>query len=156
MGRPNEKAAIYQAAFALIADGKYPSVDRVREHRGTGSFSTIGKWMKLFREEHEDELEKVMPRQEPIPQEFHSTFKSFYNQVLNLTEDRLESERVHVLESENDDLKKQVEEMEATLKENAKAMNKLTEMYGDVKDALDGLKKENAELVALLSARKDR
>ena len=156
MARANKQAEVASAFHAVLAQGLYPTYDRVLEAMGGGSKATIRKYLPALREEHGDELDKVAPRDESIPQEFEIPFKRFYNQMLNLVEDKLVSEEVNRLESEKLDLLEKVRTMETIIQENSQAMAKMFTAMQALQERFDGLEtamaevqRENDELLAM-------
>jgi hypothetical protein len=126
MARKNKEQEVRSAFHAVLADGFYPTYDRVLEQMGGGSKATIRKYLPALREEYGDELDKVAPRDEMIPQEFSVIFRRFYNQLLNRMEDKHESEEVKRLEAENDQLREDNTAMLKQLEDNKNVMEKMT------------------------------
>jgi len=160
MARPNKQAEVAAAFHAVLAMGLYPTYDRVLEQMGGGSKATIRKYLPALRDEHGDELDKVAPRDEPMPESVHSAFRRVYNQVLNLSEDRLISEEVNRLESEKSELLEKVTMMDTTIQQNSKpmahmftALHELQGRFDDLEANRKELQRENDELLAIRAKR---
>ena len=119
---------VFRAAQAIWDNqGKRPTQEAVRAVLGRGSFATISKHLREWREEYKDSL--TAPEvEETIPEKFLPMFQRFYNSVKVNIEENAVTEQVRLLETENDRLQTELEDYRITkaqLSESSKMWERL-------------------------------
>ena len=107
--------------------GKRPTQEAVRALLGRGSFATISKHLKEWREEYKDSL-TAPEAEETIPDDFVPMFQRFYNSVKANVEEAIVTEQVRLLETENDRKQAELEDYRITkaqLSESSKMWERL-------------------------------
>lgn len=129
-------SSVAQAAAQLVAAGKNPTVDTVRDALGnTGSKSTIAPMLKRWKTEHQDQ---VLPQNTGLPADLLQTVKALY--------ERLQQEAVEKIEVINTSMEAEKQAFKAQLN----TANELTSTLAREKDDLNGLLgKEKTERVQL-------
>ena len=119
---------VFRAAQAIWDNqGKRPTQEAVRALLGRGSFATISKHLKEWREEYKDSL-TAPEAEQTIPEEFLPMFQRFYNSLKANVEENVVTEQVRLLETENDRLQSQLEDYRITkaqLSESSKMWERL-------------------------------
>ena len=119
---------VFRAAQAIWdKEGKRPTQEAVRAVLGRGSFATISKHLKEWREEYKDSL-TAPEAEETIPEEFIPMFQRLYNSVRANVEEAIVTEQVKLLETENDRLQTELEDYRITkaqLSESSKIWERL-------------------------------
>ena len=122
------KDDVFRAAQAIWdKEGKRPTQEAVRALLGRGSFATISKHLKEWREEYKDSL-TAPEAEQTIPEEFIPMFQRFYNSVKANIEENAVTEQVRLLETENDRLQTELEDYRITkaqLSESSKMWERL-------------------------------
>ena len=111
---------VKQTAIKLLSQGIPPSVQKIREHMGTGSNTTIAQHLKRWREEHAKKAIHHLPA--TIPKELISTFEVLWQTAMEHANDQwtgkreaidqaqvLSQQRLQEAEKEILQLKQQVE-----------------------------------------------
>jgi tRNA(Glu) U13 pseudouridine synthase TruD len=115
LNQNNAKSKVYSAAWAIMAEGEYLTVQKVEKRAGC-SGKTAEKWMKLFREENAQALEELrnnVDTVEPLSDEElrqATFFTSAYKRYLS---NRLIDTRLAEKEITIENLEKELEEAQA-------------------------------------------
>ena len=162
---------IHQAANRIAERGEKPTQAKVRAELGGGSFTTISEAMKLWNDRRADEHELAEVQvPEVITERFDHLQGAIWNAAISEAERRLSTERealkvareqfaselaeaneaVILLESEQEDLKKQVsnssEELQKVQAELVNYKDRLMNLRSDTSEALS---KKTAEIESL-------
>ena len=95
---------------------------------GCGSFATINKYLKEWREEFKEELVATPEAEEEVPPEFAPMWQRFYNSIKANVEEKVVSDQIKLLEVENERLQAELEDYRITkvkLSENSTMWEKL-------------------------------
>jgi len=145
LNQNNSKNQCFAAIFSLIADGQYPTIEKVRV-KARCSKNTAQKWITQFKEEHPQSLEDVKNNFETVKDltpEIHKTVTLLVHQLeqklsANWIDDRLqESEKI-------------IEDLEKQLEEANKVNYKLESRVDSLKETVEQL------IVALKNSPKDK
>ncbi len=93
---------VAKAAEAIKIQGKEPTVDRVREHLGTGSKSTIAPLLKRWRSDNGEVADTS-----GLPNDLVEVVKSLHERVQQMTDHRIEQAR-REFEASNEELGKKL------------------------------------------------
>ncbi len=77
---------VKSAALALRDRGEHPSIQRVREHLGTGSYSTIAGYLKRWRQE-QAELSHPTPLPPAVPETLMDAVEVFWKTAVEQADD---------------------------------------------------------------------
>lgn len=135
------KEDIFAAASEIFASGKNPTQAAVRAKLGRGSFSTITKYLNEWRSQ-QTEAEAIASDVENIPDSISALLRRFYGVVRANVESSVIGEQIELLESENEALRKQLDEHEAAKAE----LTGLKFAYQEALARLDQLTRENERL----------
>lgn len=93
---------VAKAAEAIKTKGQEPTVDRVREHLGTGSKSTIAPLLKCWRADKGDIADTT-----GLPNDLVEVVKSLHERVQQMADHRIEQAR-REFEASNEELRKKL------------------------------------------------
>jgi chromosome segregation ATPase len=124
---------IAKAAEAIKTHGQDPTVDRVREHLGTGSKSTIAPLLKRWRSDNEGTAAAVSG----LPNDLVEVVKSLHERVQRMADHRIEQARQE-FETLNEELHKELTHANNTV-------SKLTARQQDLENQTEQLSKEKSE-----------
>lgn len=103
---------VFQACDEIFSQGKTPRIEGVRTLLGSGSYSTIGKYLKEWKEQNPDSANVSTTE---IPQEIHNAAYEALKPVIALIWDKasesVDSDRVKTLELENERYQQQTAEL---------------------------------------------
>lgn len=100
---------VAKAAEAIKTKGQEPTVDRVREHLGTGSKSTIAPLLKRWRADKGDMADTT-----GLPNDLVEVVKSLHERVQQMADHRIEQARQEFKEL-NEELRKKLDEAGNTI-----------------------------------------
>ena len=123
---------IAKAAEAIKTHGQEPTVDRVREHLGTGSKSTIAPLLKRWRSDN-GEAAAVSA----LPNDLVEVVKSLHERVQQMADHRIEQARQEY-EALNEELHKELTHANNTIAQ-------LTARQQDLENQTEQLSKEKSE-----------
>ena len=123
---------IAKAAQAIKAQGQEPTVDRVREHLGTGSKSTIAPLLKRWRSDN-GEAAAVSG----LPNDLVEVVKSLHERVQQMADHRIEQAR-REFEALNEELRNELTQANNTIAQ-------LTARQQDLENQTERLSKEKSE-----------
>lgn len=113
---------IFAAADAILAEGGSPTVATVRAKLGSGSYSTIGPALKLWRaEQAEKQPKETTPP--PVPETVTAHAKALWDEALSLARAGLQAERERLamerreIERERQEAGELADQLEAELDE---------------------------------------
>ena len=109
---------VAKAAEAIKAQGQEPTVDRVREHLGTGSKSTIAPLLERWRSDNGDAADT-----NGLPSDLVEVVKSLHERVQQMADHRIEQARQE-FKGLNEDLRKKLDD----------ASNAITQLTARQKD----------------------
>ena len=136
-------ADVIQAADKLIAEGKNPTVDGVREELGsTGSKSTIAPLLKRWKAEHQENRASA---EVGMPSNLIDAMKSVYDNLQTDVEKRVTQER----EAHEKELGAMAETLQLQLEENAAAAQANAQLNEDAARAQQVFEQLRAEQRAL-------
>jgi Plasmid replication region DNA-binding N-term len=112
MSRGVSREEVFAACEKVWKNGKPVTPQNVRAILATGSFTTISKYIKEWKEQSEKEL---IQADIPIPEEMHGIFKEhdqrLYNRIYLEASLNCADERIDILERENDILRDENERL---------------------------------------------
>lgn len=100
---------IAKAAEAIKSQDQEPTVDRVREHLGTGSKSTIAPLLKRWRADNKDRADVS-----GLPSDLVEVVQSLHERMQQTADHRIEQAR-QAFEASNDELRKELAETRNTI-----------------------------------------
>ena len=108
------KDDVFAAAQQIWNDeAKKPTQEAVRAVLGRGSFATINKYLKEWREEYREDLAAPEVEEAP-PEEFAPLWQRFYNSLKANLEEKIVSDQVRLLEADNERLQAELEDYRIT------------------------------------------
>ena len=129
--------AVNESADKLVAQGEYPSVQTVRDALGSGSYSTITKYLQVWRDQRE-KAAAVVDLPERVEAAYRKAASSAWSEATRLAgeqvaivKDQMEQERVkHIREadeavSEIERLEKLIQEAEVRVNQYSKELEEL-------------------------------
>lgn len=129
--------AVNESADKLVAQGEYPSVQTVRDALGSGSYSTITKYLQVWRDQRE-KAAAVVDLPERVEAAYRKAAASAWSEATRLAgeqvaivKDQMEQERVkHIREadeavSEIERLEKLIQEAEVRVNQYSKELEEL-------------------------------
>lgn len=103
---------VFQAGDEIFSQGKTPRIEGVRTLLGSGSYSTIGKYLKEWKEQNPESANVSTTE---IPQDLHNAAYEALKPVIALIWDKasesVDSERLKTLELENERYQQQTSEL---------------------------------------------
>src|SRR5690606_29317476 len=93
---------VVKAAATIKTQGQEPTVDRVREHLGTGSKSTIAPLLKRWRSKKGEATDHS-----GLPNDLVEVVKSLHDRLQQAADDRIEQTRL-TFKASNDELRKEL------------------------------------------------
>lgn len=106
------KEQVFQACNEIFSQGKTPRIEGVRSILGSGSYSTIGKYLKEWKEQNPDSANVSTSE---IPQDLHNAAYEAIKPVIALIWDKasesVDSDRLKTLELENERYIQQTQEL---------------------------------------------
>lgn len=103
---------VFQACDEIFSEGKTPRIEGVRSILGSGSYSTIGKYLKEWKEQNPDSVNISTTE---IPQDLHNVAYEAIKPVIALIWDKasesVDSNRLKTLEVENERYQEQTQEL---------------------------------------------
>ena len=123
---------IAKAAEAIKTQGQEPTVDRVREHLGTGSKSTIAPLLKRWRSDNGEAADVS-----GLPNDLVEVVKSLHERVQQMADHRIEQARQE-FETLKEELRKELTHADNT-------MAQLTARQRDLENQTERLSKEKSE-----------
>lgn len=143
---------VWSAADKIFAEGKVVTQEKVRVELGSGSHSTIGKYLREWKEQSEaDSPMKDCPMPEKIRKKYEEISQFHWNNFIYGYEHIIIDERIDGLEKENETLRDKLEIAEQDsirLEELQKAYYKLLKRYEIVSERVS---KAEAEIESLRS-----
>lgn len=130
------KEMIFEAANALVAEGKQPKVAAVRHLLGKGSFTTINEAMKEWRE---GQKAPEAPVRESAPQGVTDRLQALGNEIWRIA-----------LELANESLRGERETLEAFRVEMEEQQRETAEMADELANEVELLRAQNEEVKRLL------
>ena len=123
---------IAKATEAIKTQGQEPTVDRVREHLGTGSKSTIAPLLKRWRSDNGEAADVS-----GLPNDLVEVVKSLHERVQQMADHRIEQARQE-FETLKEELRKELTHADNT-------MAQLTARQRDLENQTERLSKEKSE-----------
>lgn len=156
------EAKVVAAADTLLAQGKYPSDNAVKEELARngerGSDSTINKYMKQYRYLNKDRLEELQPFHYPLTEPDYQLFQLFTNTIALRVKDFAIDAKINEADEvikqlllEKQELKMQV----ASLTQTNNQLNDLFRSLGELPTKFDELSKQCSELESRLKRVED-
>mgnify|MGYP001995538259 FL=1 len=124
---------VAKAAEAIKTQGQEPTVDRVREHMGTGSKSTIAPLLKRWRSDN-GEVADIGG----LPNDLVEVVKSLHERVQQMADHRIEETRQE-FEASNKELRKELADSKNTIAQ-------LTARQQDLESQIERQNKEKSAL----------
>ncbi len=100
---------VAKAAEAIKSQDQEPTVDRVREHLGTGSKSTIAPLLKRWRADNRDRADVS-----GLPNDLVEVVQSLHERMQQMADHRIEQAR-QAFEASNDELRRELAETRNTI-----------------------------------------
>lgn len=126
---------IAKAAEAIRGQGQEPTVDRVREHLGTGSKSTIAPLLKRWRTDNGDATDTG-----GLPSDLLDAVKSLYKRNQQLADHRVEQAQKE-FEISNTELKKELADARSIIEQLTGRQKKLEGQMSQLVDESDAQRK---------------
>ena len=124
---------VAKAAEAIKTQGQEPTVDRVREHMGTGSKSTIAPLLKRWRSDNGEAADIG-----GLPNDLVEVVKSLHERVQQMADHRIEETRQE-FEASNKELRKELADSKNTIAQ-------LTARQQDLESQIERQNKEKSAL----------
>jgi len=124
---------IAKAAEAIKSRGQEPTVDRVREHLGTGSKSTIAPLLKRWRSDNGDAVDTS-----GLPNDLVEVVKSLHERVQHMAD--------HKIDQAQSEFKAITEELRQELREAQNTIGQLTSRQHDLEQQLNTATEEKRSL----------
>lgn len=132
---------VSNAANQLIAAGKAPTIETVRQLLGTGSNSTLGTHLRTWKAKQEHS--QHIATKENLPEELVAALKGVWDRVMDQSEEKIQS----IEQEAQQDLAKLNQEIESLRKDNTHWQ----QQYQQTKQERDGLISENSAIEQLLN-----
>lgn len=170
-----DEERVHELASSLIAKGIKPTVARIRELHGSGSYSTIGPFLKSWNEKHEDEClilaqhdpEAITKALRPLLLEMARQMQTFYDKEHETTSQEIKDliDKLQQYEDGYDQLMTELEQKDAYIQEligvnengeeelnrEREAAQKLKEAMNEIKENLVMANGKVAELEAAVA-----
>ncbi|MDP2608540.1 MULTISPECIES: DNA-binding protein [unclassified Oceanobacter] len=134
-----------QAAAAITQAGTEPTVDRVREHLGTGSKSTIAPLLKRWRQQRDEHSNS-----DGLPAELLQALKLVYAQAQALAEqkiEQIEADTQQQLQTMQEELAQAVALQQQTSLENTQQQEQIERLKAERKQLSQTLEQQTLKLV---------
>lgn len=128
-------------AQRLIAVGKNPTIDAIRIELGTGSNSTLGTHLRIFKERQTQTQQ--LATKENIPEELIAVIKGLWERVMNQSEDKIQT----IQQETAQDITRLKQEVQSLLQSNADWQ----QQFQKTKQERDALAHEKSTLEQLLA-----
>lgn len=122
---------VAKAAEAVKTQGQEPTVDRVREHLGTGSKSTIAPLLKRWRFDNGDVADT-----NGLPNDLVEVVKSLHNRVQQMADHRIEQARQE-FKGLNEELRKKLNDADNTIAQLNARQKDLEMQIGQLTEEVD-------------------
>lgn len=150
------KEQIFEACERIFSEGKTPRIEAIRTILGSGSYSTIGKYLREWKEQSPDRADVTATE---IPQELTSAAYDALKPVLTLIWDKasesVDSERIKTLEAENDRLREDLEELAGLRTTNKALLDQVGELNQQLALARAGVGVEDGDTFLKLQQERD-
>ncbi len=147
---------VAQAANAIQATNKYPTIDLVRQKLGTGSNSTIAAHLKQWKSAHMPTVSGV--QKTTIPPELVSQLQSFWEELRASAKSEFDpietdyKDQIESLQKQNTTRREEIDELNKRLQKQQNDTETLSKELGATKEKLQKALEECSELeLALLS-----
>lgn len=135
---------IRQAIEDIFVNGENPTQTKVRQRLGRGSYATINKVLKAWREGATIDTSAInLGQVEPMPEEIGKLFERVWATAYISAEQQASSSQIEVLEAENTRLREQLEEYPKLRSE----VEGLQSAQRPLIDKVERLSRENTELL---------
>ena len=125
---------IAKAAQVIKSHNQEPTVDRVREHLGTGSKSTIAPLLKRWRSENTGAASP-----EGLPKELITSVKSLYEQVQSMADQKIEQAQTK-FNTASEEQKNKLDEINDTFKQLTSSHDELKQKLKTTEEEKDTVK----------------
>jgi chromosome segregation ATPase len=147
---------IFSACDQIFEQGKTPRIEAIRSILGSGSYSTIAKYLREWKEQAPDMPDSTKT---DVPQELVNAAYDALKPVLALIWDKaseeIDSDRVRTLETENDKLRSDLEELAGLRTTNKALLDQIGSLNQQIALARAGVGVEDAESFEQLQAEKE-
>jgi chromosome segregation ATPase len=151
-----DEERVHELASSLIAKGIKPTVARIRELHGSGSYSTIGPFLKSWNEKHEDEClilaqhdpEAITKALRPLLLEMARQMQTFYDKEHETASQEIKGliDKLQQSEDTYDQLITELEQKDASIQELIGANENSEEELNRGREAAQKLKEAMYEL----------
>jgi len=140
---------VSKVATTLLSQGTHPSVQRVRNELGTGSNTTIDRYLKRWQETFKQEKRTVLP--ETLPEELMSPLETFWQTAMARAEANYQGFKQE-LQEKHEEIISIKDTALLQLKERNEAYHQLETILSDMQTEKDLLKASQQHLEGELKA----
>jgi chromosome segregation ATPase len=147
---------VFEACDQIFSQGKTPRIEAIRTLLGSGSYSTIGKYLREWKEQSPERMDATTSE---IPQELHNIAYEALKPALALIWDKasesVDSDRIRTLEAENERYQEATIELAGLRTTNKALLEQLGELNQQLALARSGIGVEEAQAFQKLQQQRD-
>ena len=147
---------VFEACDQIFSQGKTPRIEAIRTLLGSGSYSTIGKYLREWKEQSPERMDATTSE---IPQELHNIAYEALKPALALIWDKasesVDSDRIRTLEAENERYQEATIELAGLRTTNKALLDQLGELNQQLALARAGVGIEESDAFGKLQQQRD-